>query len=728
MRRTNHDATGKRLSPQNSGSIINQPSPSRSIVGRANLTWLVGVLILGLSLTATVPQSATVSRDAPIVLDGFTGSLVDVPGANTSGLQHVPSTAQPEYAALATEVSRRFPQGDEVFLALYGNPAFTTGSRLLQYSPAALGLAFSQGAAPGMQADAKFNARTNGFSRPAGTVILEGQSYSLTDQIFTSPLILDLKGDGVFTPAAGRFAPHPGKANGPFALFDIDGDGFDDVTEWAGRGYGFLTTSPNPTNGRDLVGSPGGWRDGFTHLAERFDRNRDGRVQGRELNSLYVFEDANGNGRAEPGEVMAASDRGIEWIETAHSDFLGRYGDSTGRTPAVWDFWPSYSHTNRITTDAPEPASDISIKRSGSFCSSGRDNHEKHLHSLSAESLNGSVAISHAKLIKLGIDPTRFELWTVARGGSLIVGSDKAGLPERARVWAIDLHGDGRIARVRSFFLPFEQIFQVALTPRADRALVLGDNGANLVIANIEAGSVSPQSELSLRKQGLRASGVAGYNGGFWFTAWRLDANLAVREHRVYALDCGKIRAGLSLDTIQQEIGSLVSHYITGPDSGFFATLATDGNEHLWQVDGSSRTLVAVADAFGGIAAVGNDAVYSARIGSDYVLGLWRDGAYFELARGAQPIFYPFLTRDRASVIAATLSPGTLEIEYLIASERNSWATRPLLRAFPGSGKVSRGVLAHSDPTGLRLVPFPTSPEKSRKVNLETIFKAPRSE
>jgi hypothetical protein len=211
---------------------------------------------------------------------------------------------------------------------------------------------------------------------------------------------------------------------------------------------------------------------------------------------------------------------------------------------------------------------------------------------------------------------------------------------------------------------------------------VIGDKGATLAVVDLNAGVVSPRKGLSLKALGLRASGIAGHNQEFWVSAWRLDKSMAAVEHLVYGIACGKMQPGLSFEKIERGLAAhqsasapgtarLVVHHLTGRNSGFFAMRQQDGTERLWHVNGTTHTLVASADAFGGLAAADDAVAYASRHGSEYALSLWRANTALELFRGNEPMFYPALAADRAAVVAATLSSATKTMQYFVASEQD---------------------------------------------------------
>jgi tetratricopeptide (TPR) repeat protein len=104
-------------------------------------------------------------------------------------------------------------------------------------------------------------------------------------------------------------------------LFDLDGSGLQ-------RRWGWLTTnsawlvydqagSGRITSGLQMFGNVTFWifwRDGYAALSS-LDDNGDGVLSGDELRGLSLWQDLNGNGVCDPGEVRPVSDYGITAID-----------------------------------------------------------------------------------------------------------------------------------------------------------------------------------------------------------------------------------------------------------------------------------------------------------------------------------------------------------------------------------------------------------------------------
>ena len=153
--------------------------------------------------------------------------------------------------------------------------------------------------------------------------ILENDSAGpdlITPEKTTSPIVLDLDGDGIET---------RGLQDGIF--FDHDSNHFAENTGWAGADDGLLVLDRNNNgdieSGGELFGNNTQLNDGT--LAENgykalqeLDGNRDG-VINREDDAwqrLQVWQDRNGNARVDDGELLSLEEAGVAAINTQYQN------------------------------------------------------------------------------------------------------------------------------------------------------------------------------------------------------------------------------------------------------------------------------------------------------------------------------------------------------------------------------------------------------------------------
>jgi hypothetical protein len=166
----------------------------------------------------------------------------------------------------------------------------------------------------------------------------------------TSPLALDLNGDGVQT---------TGLAQG--AAFDMDANGSAEHVGWVSPQDGWLVRDLNGNgqvdNGTELFGSNtvladgSKAQDGWAALAA-MDSNGDGKVDAQDaaFGQLRVWQDANGNGVTDAGELKSLGDLGIASLNTGHDNRsveqngntlqgFGSFTTTDGATHQVADAW-----------------------------------------------------------------------------------------------------------------------------------------------------------------------------------------------------------------------------------------------------------------------------------------------------------------------------------------------------------------------------------------------------
>lgn len=184
--------------------------------------------------------------------------------------------------------------------------------------------------------------------------IKKGDVYQLVaDAYDSSPIMLDLNNDNTPSTAFGMWTKHAPKFFGQYAkFFDITGDGNVDYTEW---------TTPNtsdallvkPENGKvetalQLFGTAGGYEDGYEKLSLVCDTDKNGWVEGSELEGLALWMDTNSDGVCQAEELKGLAEYGITAISTNHSNYVSSYKTEDGTMHVSWDWWPAVSSTRKF--------------------------------------------------------------------------------------------------------------------------------------------------------------------------------------------------------------------------------------------------------------------------------------------------------------------------------------------------------------------------------------------
>ncbi|MHB9119797.1 MAG: hypothetical protein ACYC2R_16225, partial [Burkholderiales bacterium] len=135
----------------------------------------------------------------------------------------------------------------------------------------------------------------------------------------TSPIVLDLDGNGIQTRGIGEGA-----------FFDYDGNGFAERTGWVSPSDGMLVRDLNANgkidSGAELFGEHTLLKtgqtatNGFTALAD-LDDNHDGQLdrQDSAWTELNIWQDQNSDGKTDAGELKTLSELGIKSMATAYT-------------------------------------------------------------------------------------------------------------------------------------------------------------------------------------------------------------------------------------------------------------------------------------------------------------------------------------------------------------------------------------------------------------------------
>ncbi len=164
--------------------------------------------------------------------------------------------------------------------------------------------------------------------------------HSITATKRVSPIVLDMTGNGKLEASNGQYLPHETTDLKNTIVADFYGDGFEIAMEWVGPNDGLLV-APKADGTIDmscLFGTSGGYDTGYEKLSLYADNN--GIVKGDALKGLSVWQDKNGNGIADAGEVTSCTELGITSIDVKHKGFVSSF-QINGKTQRMWDWWPN---------------------------------------------------------------------------------------------------------------------------------------------------------------------------------------------------------------------------------------------------------------------------------------------------------------------------------------------------------------------------------------------------
>jgi len=147
-----------------------------------------------------------------------------------------------------------------------------------------------------------------------------------------SPIALDVINKGSVDRIYGDFA------------IDIDGSGdLEELNEWFGPDEAILVhnvTYDTIVTGTHFFGDMGGkYSDGYQKLANLFDKNKDNKISGPELEGFKLWIDANSNALLDAGELHELKDYEVTEIGTVHDGNHVSWAKMKGQIIMTEDLW-----------------------------------------------------------------------------------------------------------------------------------------------------------------------------------------------------------------------------------------------------------------------------------------------------------------------------------------------------------------------------------------------------
>ncbi len=461
-----------------------------------------------------------------------------------------------------------------------------------------------------------YNSRQWGYTYANPVTVAVGRSSFRTSGLcFTSPLILDLDGDSEPSVSGGTWEPHVGlDLNGSWVLFDIDGDGYQDLTEWVGPADGLLIGPENalsvgsneegdltwtgPLCGRDLLGSAGGFLDGFEKLAQLYDLNQDRIVSGSEFAGLYVWRDLNQDAAIQPGELDHPHDLSVAALRLPDAgSCIGAFDHASGQG-FMWDWWPSYLQGYRLwSVGSTEPPSVVPLI-------------DLPLPDLAylGESLpiGPDFWIDAAALAAAGVDFPSVRLVGLSPDGNWLVVQDRTPDPAGVaaglvrRLWILPRPRTTGNIVPRIVPVPATDIMQFVFADEGTAFLVT-DNGGSLLQLDLASGALARVHAHHVGEAGLRFSGRAFWSPqGACFSGWFHNAELA-SQHEAIMMYTDAMGAPSLVEVANHEnvlagvehLGVVVGEIAVGPEFYHFVVRTESGGSLLVV---SREGVVTVAD------------------------------------------------------------------------------------------------------------------------------------
>jgi len=181
-------------------------------------------------------------------------------------------------------------------------------------------------------------------------------TYSLILQVYDySPIVLDLNNDKKIDVAYNYWLPHAPKFfTQNIVKFDITGDMVPDLVEWlVGPNDGLLVEPgvKKVTSALDLFGTAGGYSNGYEKLAT-YDKDKNGFVEGKELEGFKVWIDKNQNGICEENELFDIKQFNVKKLSVNHNGkYVSYYETNDGQKRLMWDWWPAAIEVKKIAKE-----------------------------------------------------------------------------------------------------------------------------------------------------------------------------------------------------------------------------------------------------------------------------------------------------------------------------------------------------------------------------------------
>lgn len=181
-------------------------------------------------------------------------------------------------------------------------------------------------------------------------------TYQLILQVYDySPIVLDLNNDKKIDVAYNYWLPHAPKFfTQNIVKFDITGDMVPDLVEWVVGPNDGLLVEPGVkkvTSALDLFGTAGGYSNGYEKLAT-YDKDKNGFVEGKELEGFKVWIDKNQNGICEENELFDIKQFDIKKLSVKHNGkFVSYYETNDGQKRLMWDWWPAAIEVKKIAKE-----------------------------------------------------------------------------------------------------------------------------------------------------------------------------------------------------------------------------------------------------------------------------------------------------------------------------------------------------------------------------------------
>jgi hypothetical protein len=129
---------------------------------------------------------------------------------------------------------------------------------------------------------------------------------------------------------------------------DILGDGVIRIVEKLGPNDGILFTTNDLNSiikrgyltGKELFGQSDGFKNGFEKM-KLLDLDNNNKIEGQELNNVYIWQDKNQDGKVQKDEILSSKDIDLTQVSLNYNSQMISTATINGKTVTVWDWYPA---------------------------------------------------------------------------------------------------------------------------------------------------------------------------------------------------------------------------------------------------------------------------------------------------------------------------------------------------------------------------------------------------
>jgi len=129
---------------------------------------------------------------------------------------------------------------------------------------------------------------------------------------------------------------------------DIVGDGVIRIVEKLGPNDGILFTTNDLNSiikrgyltGKELFGQSDGFKNGFEKM-KLLDLDNNNKIEGQELNNVYIWQDKNQDGKVQKDEILSSKDINLTQVNLNYNAQMISTAIINGKTVTVWDWYPA---------------------------------------------------------------------------------------------------------------------------------------------------------------------------------------------------------------------------------------------------------------------------------------------------------------------------------------------------------------------------------------------------